>query len=226
MASDFPRSPKLLKGGLVVYASQAPGPPPQVIIFQYNPEQMSRSLSMRAAPRDPGNVGSAREDVLRVLGPPVETINLSVELDAADQLAAPDQNPDTVQNGLHPTLAVLEMLLYPTTETAQKILDLAQEGQVQVCPADTPLVLLVWGKSRVVPVLLTSFSVTEQAFDPNLNPIQAKVDLGMRILTYMELQQGTVGYMAFLAYQRQKEMLAAKYQPLGDPSRFFGLLPL
>lgn len=226
MASDFPRSPKLLKGGLVVYASQAPGPPPQVIVFQYNPEQMSRSLATRAAPRDPGNVGSAREDVLRVLGPPVETINLAVELDASDQLAEPDKNPDTVQNGLHPTLAILEMLLYPTTETAQKILEQAQEGQVQVCPANTPLVLLVWGKSRVVPVLLTSFSITEQAFDPNLNPLQAKVDLGMRILTYMELKQGTVGYMAFLAYQRQKEMLAAKYQPLGDPSRFLGLLPL
>jgi hypothetical protein len=97
---------------------------------------------------------------------------------------------------------------------------------VQVCPADVPLVLLVWGKSRVVPILLTSFAVAEQAFDPNLNPIQAKVDLGMRVLTYMELKQGTVGYMAFLAYQRQKEMLAGQYQPLGDTSRFLGLLPM
>lgn len=226
MPSDFPRSPKLQKGGLVVYQSQTPGTPPQVIMFQYNPEQMSRSLVMRAAPRDPGNVGAAREDVLRVLGPPVETINLSVELDAADQLAEPAQNQTTVQNGLHPVLATLEMLLYPTTEKAQQILSLAQEGQVQVCPADTPLVLLAWGKSRVIPILLTSFSISEQAFDPQLNPIQAKVDLGMRVLTYMELQQGTVGYMAFLAYQRQKEMLADKYQPLGDPSRFLGLLPM
>src|SRR5256885_10446943 len=105
MASDFPRSPKLLKGGLVVFQSQNPGPPPQVIIFQYNPEQLSRSLAMRAAPRDPSNVGSAREDVLRVEGPPVETINISVELDAADQLAEPAQNTITVQNGLHPVLA-------------------------------------------------------------------------------------------------------------------------
>jgi hypothetical protein len=226
MASDFPRSPKLLKGGLVVYQSQNPGPPPQVIVFQYNPEQMSRSLVMRAAPRDPGNVGSAREDVLRVLGPPVETINLSVDLDAADQLAEPDKNPDTVQNGLHAPLAILEMLLYPTTEKAQQMLDFAQAGQVQVCPADVPLVLLAWGKSRVLPVLLTNFSVNEQAFDPQLNPIQAKVDLGMRVLTYMELQQGTLGYMAFLAYQRQKEMLAGQYAPLGDPSRLLGLLPL
>lgn len=226
MASDFPRSPKLLKGGLVVYASQDPGPPPQVIIFQYNPEQMGRSLALRAAPREPSNVGAAREDVLRVLGPPVETINLSIELDAADQLAEPAQNQATVQNGLHPVLATLEMLLYPTTEKAQQMLDLAQEGQVQVCPADVPLVLLVWGKSRVVPILLTSFSITEQAFDPNLNPIQAKVDLGMRVLTYMELKQGTLGFMAFLAYQRQKEMLANQYLPLGDPSRVLGLLPL
>ncbi len=220
MASDFPRSPKLLKGGLVVYASQDPGPPPQVIIFQYNPEQMSRSLALRAAPREPSNVGAAREDVLRVLGPPVETINLSIELDAADQLAEP------AQNHLHPVLATLEMLLYPTTEKAQKMKDLAQAGQVQVCPADVPLVLLVWGKSRVVPILLTSFSITEQAFDPDLNPIQAKVDLGMRVLTYMELQQGTQGYMAFLAYQRQKELLANQYKPLGDTSRVLGLLPL
>jgi hypothetical protein len=89
-----------------------------------------------------------------------------------------------------------------------------------------PLVLLAWGKSRVLPVLLTSFSINEQAFDPQLNPIQAKVDLGMRVLTYMELQQGTLGYMAFLAYQRQKEMLAGQYAPLGDPSRLLGLLPL
>ncbi len=226
MASDFPRSPKLLKGALVVFASQSPGPPPQIIVFQYNPEQVSRSLAQRAAPRDPGNVGAAREDVLRVQGPPVETITLSIELDAADQLAEPEQNPVTVQNGLHPTLAVLEMLLYPTTDKAQQILSLAAQGQVQVCPADTPLVLLVWGKSRVVPVLLTSFSITEQGFDPQLNPIQAKVDLGMRVLTYMELKQGTLGYMAFLAYQRQKEMLAGQYQPQGDTSRFRGLLPM
>jgi hypothetical protein len=226
MPSDFPRSPKLMKGGLVVYQSQDPGPPPQVIAFQYNPDQMSRSLALRATPRDPSNVGAAREDVLRVLGPPVETINLAVELDAADQLAEPAQNPTAVQKGLHPVLATLEMLLYPTTEKAQQLMALAQAGQVQISPADTPLVLLVWGKSRVVPVLMTSFSITEQAFDPQLNPIQAKVELGMRVLTYMELQQGTLGFMAFLAYQRQKETLATLYQPLGDSGRIVGLLPM
>ncbi len=226
MASEFPRSPRLLKGGLVVYASQTPGPPPKIVVFQYNPEQMTRSLAMRAAPREPSNIGAAREDVLRALGPPVETINLAIELDAADQLAEPDKNPVTVEFGLHPVLASLEMLLYPPTNEFQTSLSLALGGQVQVCPADLPLVLLVWGKSRVVPVMLTSFSITEEAFDPKLNPIQARVDLGLRVLTYMELKDTSIGYGAFLAYQRQKEVLSQAFHPLGDVSRLTGLLPM
>src|SRR5215475_2025070 len=107
----------------------------------------------------------------------------------------------------------------------QEIERLAQRGEVQICPADLPLTLLVWGKSRVVPVLLTSFTVSEQAFDPALNPIQAKVELGMRVLTYMELQQTSVGFDVFLAYQRQKEALAGQSQPGGAASRIRGLLP-
>src|SRR2546430_17467304 len=112
MPSDFPRSPKLLKGALVVYESQKPGPPPKVIVFQYNSEQLSRSLASRAAPPEPSDVGSAREDSFRVLGPPVETINLSVVLDAADQLEEPEKNPEVAQNGLHPVLAALALKPY------------------------------------------------------------------------------------------------------------------
>lgn len=226
MASEFPRSPRLLKGGFAVYQSQTAGPPPKIIVFQYNPEHMTRSLAARAAPREPSNVGAAREDVLRVLGPPVETMSLSIELDAADQLAEPLQNPEVVENGLHPVLATLEMLLYPPTNEVQLLQTLASEGQVQVCPADLPLVLLIWGKSRVVPVMLTSFSISEEAFDPKLNPIQAKVDLGLRVLTYMELKSTSLGYGAYLGYQRQKEILAQLFQPGSDPSRLAGLLPM
>jgi hypothetical protein len=130
-----------------------------------------------------------------------------------------------VENGLHPVLATLELLLYPSAARVQELDRLAKEGKVQICPADLPLTLLVWGKSRVVPVLLTSFSVTEQAFDTMLNPIQAKLDLGLRVLTYMELQQSSVGYDVYLAYQRQKEALAGQYQPGGAESRTRGLLP-
>jgi hypothetical protein len=226
MPSEFPRSPKLLKGALVVYESQKPGPPPRVIAFQYNPEQLSRSLANRAAPPEPSDVGAAREDSFRVLGPPVETINLTVVLDATDQLEEPEQNPEVAGNGLHPALAALELLLYPPSTQVSLNRTLAQAGRVQVCPADLPLTLLVWGQSRVVPVRLTSFSIIEEAFDPLLNPIQARIDLGMRVLTYMELKDDTVGFGAYIAYQSRKESLARMLRPGNAAGSIRGLIPL
>jgi hypothetical protein len=197
-----------------------------VVVFQYNSEQLTRSLASRAAPPEPSDVGAAREDSFRVLGPPVENINLSVVLDAADQLEEPENNPEVAANGLHPALAALELLLYPPSTQVLLNRNLAQAGKVQVCPADLPLTLLVWGKSRVVPVRLTSFSITEEAFDPNLNPIQAKVDLGMRVLTYMELKEDTVGFGAYIAYQAQKETLARLVRTGTTASTIRGLLPI
>jgi hypothetical protein len=208
MPSNFPGSPQLLKGALAVYQSHTPGTQPSLVVFQYNPEQLRRTLALRTPPRESSNVGAAREDTLRVIGPPVETINLTVVLDATDQLEDPQQNQVIVENGLTPALATLELLLYPATALVQQNQTLADRGEVQISPADLPLTLLVWGKSRIVPVKLTSFSVTEEAFDPDLNPIQAKVELGMQVLTYMELRQSSLGYDAYLSYQRKKEQLA------------------
>ena len=222
MPSDFVRSPKILKGALAVYASQSAGGQPDIIAFQYNPDQLSRTVAARAAPREPSNVGAAREDAVRVLGSPVENINLSVVLNAVDQ---PDGVPGlnerrgVVQNGLHPVLAKLELLLYQPEGAA------LQAGQAPVYRIDLPLTLLVWGKSRVVPVLLTSFSVTEEAFDPNLNPIQAKVELGMRVLTDAELPKPGVGIDAYGAYTTQKGNLAGLYKAGEDTSAIPGLLP-
>jgi hypothetical protein len=123
-------------------------------------------------------------------------------------------------------LATLELLLYPLPQQARQTQNQARQGAAQVSHADVPLTLLVWGKDRVVPVLLTNFTVTEDGFDPSLNPIQAKVELGMRVLTDLELRQSTLGYDAFLAYQRQKRTLAGQVQNRGDESQIRGLLPL
>ena len=204
MPSEPTNRPRFLKGALVVYESQSPGPPPKVIVFQYNPEQMKRSLEKRAV-ESKGGGGSApsKEDLLRAAGPPAESINLQIALDAADQLAEADRS--AVENGLFPVLSVLEMLLYPPTSRVQQIEAAAGQGEVQVSPADLPLVLLVWGQSRVVPVMLTSFAISEESFDVKLNPIRVKVDLAMKVLTYLELKKDTVGYDAYLSYQRRKE---------------------
>lgn len=208
-----------------MYATDTPGSQAKVVVFQYNPDQMRRTLAARTPPAQSGNVGGAREDVLRVLGAPVETITLSVVLDAVDQLAEGQGGQVVKEDGLHPALATLELLLYPATERVRESRELAEQGAVQLSPANVPLVLLVWGRSRVVPVQLTSFTVVEEAFDPALNPIQAKVDLGLRVLTNLELRPESLGYNAFLTYHTRKETLADKDAPRPGEDRVRGLLP-
>lgn len=230
MTTRSPLRPLLLKGALAVYPSQTPGAQPsRVIVFQFNPEQVKRTLTHRASqpPQQGGNTGAAKEDVLRVAGPPVETITMTVELNASDQLEAPGENAAVAAEGLHPALATLELLMYPPALTAQTIHSQAKAGAVQVSPADLALVLLVWGKSRVVPVKLTTFTVTEEAFDTRLNPIGAKVELGMQVLTYVEFPESSIGRDAFVSYQQAKESLAARgAQSAGAPwGGGGGLLP-
>lgn len=226
MPSDFTRSPKFLKGALVAYQSQFLGPVPNVIVFQYNPEEMRRSLSQRTArtAEQEESTGAARRDAQRVPGPPEETITLKVELDAADQLAEPAAHPHIVSYGLHPALAALELLLYPSSEQFLLSQTLAQAGTAQQTPPDLPIVLFVWGPSRVVPVRLTSFSVTEKAFDQNLNPIAAEVELGLTVLSYMDLDPDSLGYNAYVVHQTQKEALA-RLNLLNSAEQILGMLP-
>ena len=227
MPSESPLRPNLQKGALAVYPTHTPGSQPTtVILFQFNPDTMKRTLAHRAASTpNQGNTGAAKEDVLRVAGPPLETITLAVNMSAADQLAEPDQHGSVAEHGLHPALATLELLMYPPTLNVQKIAEQAERGQVQVTPADLPLVLFIWGKSRVVPVKLTSFSVSEEAFDTRLNPIAAKVDLGLQVLTYMEFTDSSIGRDAFIAYQKSKESLALRDKAGSGTPGLRNLLP-
>ena len=212
MPSEPASRPRFLRGALVAYDSQTPGTQPRVIAFQYNPEQMKRTLEKKAVESKGGSSQASKEDVLRAAGPPSESIQLNVVLDAADQLAEPGANQVIVEHGLYPILSTLEMLLYPPTSQVHQIEAQAGQGQAQISPADLPLVLLVWGKTRVVPVLLSSFSINEESFDVNLNPIRAKVDLSMKVLTYLELKKDTIGYETYLSYQRNKEQQAGRFQ--------------
>ncbi|HUR63780.1 MAG TPA: hypothetical protein VM241_04785 [Candidatus Thermoplasmatota archaeon] len=222
MGLEFPGAPRLLKGALAVFESDQPGPPPRIVAFQYNPESLKRTLASRTPPaRDSANVGAAREDTLRVLGPPTETITLTVALSAADPLAEGD--PIAVAAGIHPALATLELLLYPRASQAKQQQVQAELGQVQLAPATVPLTLLVWGPGRVVPVLLTGYTITEEQFDPLLNPVQAKVDLSLRVLTTVDLRPGGIGHSAYTVYHMQKEAVAGLDLPALGALR--GLLP-
>jgi Contractile injection system tube protein len=210
--SEFPGRPTVQKGALIVYESQAPGAQPSSqIVFQYNPETLRRSFATRSPQRDASKSSAAREDVLSVPGPPVETITLSVELDAVDQLEDAQHSEEVDSSGLFGALAALELLLYPTTAQVSQIEQQAEAGAVQVHPGDTPLVVLAWGASRVVPVQITSLNVSEELFDPALNPVRAKVDLGLKVLTYMEFTRASVGRDTFIAHQKHLEEVAREW---------------
>lgn len=183
MVSEFPGRPRLLKGALVVFGAPVPVPT-NIIIFQYNPESMTRRLTQPGVDQSGESLLNAG-DTRNVMQSPVESYSLAVELDAADQLEESDSV--TMALGLHPALAALELLLYPGSTAAIINETLSRFGSVRVVPPQMPLVLFVWGAARIVPVQVTSLSIAETEFDQLLNPIQAKVDLEMRALTDTEL---------------------------------------
>jgi len=199
--STFPGSPRLLKGAFV--GIDPLNPLASVVVFQYNPDTMTRRLDARTSG---GGEGADKSEALRLTGPPKETITLAIEVDAADQLE--QANPLAVVSGVYPPLAALEMLLYPKSATVVANAVLAQLGNIEIIPPEAPLTLFVWGPQRVVPVRLTSFSITEQAYDTLLNPILAKVDLTLQVLSYFDLKITNPGYTLFLAYQIAKEVMA------------------
>jgi hypothetical protein len=202
--SSFPNSPRLLKGGIVLIDPNTSAVL-RTITLQYNPDTLSRSLQIKGLAE-----GGDRSDAMRLTGPPVETIKLEVELDATDQLEFPDRNPNATQFGIQPQLAVLETVVYPSSSKIQSNNRLASSGTLEIIPMESPLTLFVWSKNRILPVKLTEFSITEEAFDTKLNPIRAKVSLGMRVLSVNDLPFSHKGSSLFLAYQQQKESLAKK----------------
>ncbi len=201
--TTFPGSPRLLKGGIVLVTPDT-GVVRRIIVLQYNPDTVTRTLQVQAIGPDGGD----RSQALRIKAPPTETLKVDAEIDATDQLELPDQNATTVQFGIQPQLAVLETIIYPASGDLLANNALASAGTLEIAPMEGPLTLFVWSKTRVLPVRLTDFSITEEAFDVALNPIRAKVSLGMRVLTVNDLGFDHKGGSLYLIYHQQKERLA------------------
>ncbi|MDM0109288.1 hypothetical protein QTH97_30425 [Variovorax sp. J22R24] len=207
--STFPNSPKLIKGGLVLIDPES-AQVQRVISLQYNADSLTRKLQAQTT----GGAGAERAEPTRFKGPPVETISFDADIDATDQLEFPDQSANTVAHGIAPQLAVLESLLSPGSAQLQRVDSQASSGTLEIAPMLAPLVLFVWGKSRIVPVKLADFSITEEAFDPALNPIRAKVSFSLRVLSVDDLGFSSKGGALFMTYLQGKEKLAAKAQPV------------
>jgi hypothetical protein len=197
--SGLSTTPRLVKGALI--GVDLFNPIASVIIFQYNPETVTRTLQ----PQGAGDSG-ARAEAMRLKGAPIETIKMDVEIDAVDQLETGERNASRM--GIYPQLSAIEMLVYPKTSSVITNSVLMALGTLEILPPVGPFTVLVWGLKRVVPVRVNDLSITEELHDPALNPIRAKVSLGLRVLSYNDLSLTNPGYHLFVAHQAVKEIMS------------------
>ncbi len=199
--SGFPGSPRTLRGAVVAVDSS--GPLSRLVVFQYNPDQVVRTLR----PRGPAPTQlSGAADAHRLWGAPVETISLTVSVDATDQLERGD--PVAALTGVAPQLAVLEMLLYPGIATVVENTAMLLAGTIEILPMESPLTLLIWGPGRVVPVRIESLTITEESFSPELFPTRASVQMSAQVLSYNDLSVNDAGHALFLVHHVMKESMA------------------
>lgn len=199
-------SPRLVKGGLVVLAPGG-GAVQRTIALQYNPDTLSRSYQVQGVG---GDGGGERAQPFRLKGPAIETIKLEAEIDATDPLEFPDSNANVVSFGIAPQLALLESLVNPSVAELLSVAAQSANGTLEILPPEAPLVLFVWSQSCVVPVRVTEISITEEAFDPSLNPLRAKVSLGLRVMSTDDLGFSHKGGTLFLSHLRTREALATR----------------
>ncbi len=206
--SSFPDSPRTLKGGFILMDAEGKTVL-RTVSFQYNPDTLTRSMVPRAAKIDAGD----RLEGLRLVGPPVETYKFDIEYDATDALEFPGSNQEAVKNGVAPQLADLETIITPATADIAAADALARTGALEVMPLPSPLLLLVLGANRTLPVRVNDYSIVEEAFDGRLNPIRARVSISLRALSIDDLAFGSKGAALYMVGAKRREALAKRQPP-------------
>jgi hypothetical protein len=196
--SAFPNRPKKLRGALIEYGLSLP---PMWVAFQFNPVQLTRNRSIQIAARNAVEPSVDREQPgqTRRCSPPPEagpedindaqsitvgpeTIELEIRLDATDKLN--DGDAITGMFGVLPQLATLEQMVYPKSESliGAALSLLAPSAFSFTRGANPPLVLFIWGYTRVLPVNITSMNITETEFNTLLSPTRATVSVGLSVV--------------------------------------------
>jgi hypothetical protein len=211
------RSPKFEKGALVQLVKGLMGVVPNVIPFQYNPEKLSHTLTTWNPFEVDQTQRGAQAPTVQPFDPK-ESFNLTLEIDATNDLE--DDNPVAKAVGVADRLAALKKLTLPTEGLIGDLVSSARaligKASKQAVRPTVPVVLFVWGPSRILPVRVTSFSVEETLFSPSLHPIQATVTLGLEVLTpdVFKCQHDITADIAIAAYnftRLQEDTLAAAH---------------
>lgn len=240
---------KFIKGALVEFMETFLLPLPNVIVFQFNPETMTHTWTQPQSAGGSGTGGDANP--LAVRGVPGESFSFTVMLDSNDSIA--DNNPISGSlaevSGVYSRLAALEMLQYPVGGSGSGGLlgsvsasvsigggGLSLGGSAGVAvkrdipQSQVPTVLFVWGPGRIVPVRVTSLTITEKLYDSLLNPIHAEAQIGLRVLTPEELKYvtGPLSEIAQGAYKYSQGLRQAlAIANLGNAAEsIIGMLPI
>lgn len=199
--STTPIAPPVLSGGFILFDAEGKTLL-RTIPFQYNPDTVTRTLTPRAAKAEGGD----RLEALRLVGPPVETIKLDVEFDSVDRVGGSGGLPGG--DGVAGDLAAIETIISPSATDIAAEARSAALGTLEILPAASPLVLVVLGPKRVLPVRLTDVGVVEEMFDTRLTPIRARLSITLRVLNTDDLAPGSKGASLYVAALQQRERLA------------------
>jgi hypothetical protein len=183
----------LLRGALVEYSGDFLGPIPNIVTFQFNPEQLARTITI--PPRDDQTEsGLPQQETDTTEAPPTESFNITAHFSAADDLDKSGRASMARVFGIGPQLAALEKMVYPpktrggligaAIDAVGAALSTAGSGSPPEEPVPrvrVPKILFIWGPARVLPVTLRTMTITENKFDFLLNPVQAEVALGLDV---------------------------------------------
>ncbi|MFC5884477.1 hypothetical protein RMN57_07625 [Kitasatospora sp. CM 4170] len=193
-----------LKGAFVKFDAGLLGGLPNIVLFQFNPETVSRTPGLAFPPDPPDGSGPAP---VNQPGEPDEAISFTLRLDATDQLAG--GNPIALASGVLPALSALELLMYPQESLATSLFGGGPQPY-RSPPAQLPTVLFFWGPYRLIPVTVTNLYVTEREYDRMLNPIRVEVNVSLRVLTPVRLPaDAKLAIGAYKYTQSVREVMAA-----------------
>jgi Contractile injection system tube protein len=184
-----------MRGALVEFVDTKTAPVPNIVKFQFNPENLSRSINIPT--RNATNTGTATNNENNQAGEtPYEQISLTAHFSAADSLNSAQPGDPVAKYGVGPQLAALEKMIYPVGDEPNKgpgngdrVANEVSQSEnntdaTQPTPRHSfPNILFIWGENRVLPVLIESMSINEKQFDAKLNPVLAEVSLGLSVMS-------------------------------------------
>jgi len=196
-----------LKGAFINLGAGVLGFLPNIVVFQFNPDRMTRTPKLVRPPRP--DTGAGQRNTAEQPGKPSESINFTLKIDATDQLAS--GNPIAAASGIVPTLSALELLMVPKGSLSIDLSSLVGSKKPALHPPEkVPTVLFFWGPLRILPVNVTSLSINEMLYDSLLNPIRAEVTVNIEVLTPDQIgDKDTLALGAYTYSEGVKEVMAA-----------------